>query len=62
MELLDVRDNLKMPIIYVNIVKHQKGLFYIKNDNDIYMITIKNIDLVNSKKKQLKTLECKLTL
>jgi len=50
-ELLDVRDNLKAPILYFNIVKHEKGIFYIKNDNVIYLLTIKNIDLVNKKMK-----------
>ena len=44
-ELLDVRDNLKSPILYYNIAKHQKGIFYIKNDNDIYLLTIKDVDL-----------------
>ncbi len=46
-ELLDVRDNLKLPIIYFNIVKHEKGIFYIKDSKDIYLITIKNVDLMN---------------
>ena len=50
-ELLDVRDNLKAPILYFNIVKHEKGIYYIKNDNVIYLLTIKNIDLVNKKMK-----------
>ena len=44
-ELLDVRDNLKVPILYYNITKHEKGIFYIKNNDDIYLLTIKNIDL-----------------
>ncbi len=48
-ELLDVRDNLKAPILYYNITKHLKGVFYIKNDNDIYLLTIKEIDLENNK-------------
>ncbi len=48
-ELLDVRDNLKAPILYYNITKHQKGIFYIKNDNDIYLLTIKDIDLEKNK-------------
>lgn len=48
-ELLDVRDNLKVPILYFNIVKHQKGIFYIKDNDDIYLLTIKNIDLINKK-------------
>ena len=44
-ELLDVRDNLKLPIIYFNIVKHEKGEFYIKNNLDIYRYVVKGIDL-----------------
>jgi hypothetical protein len=44
-ELLDVRDNLKLPIIYYNIVAHQKGLFYIKNNIDVYRLIIKDVDL-----------------
>ena len=50
-ELLDVRDNLKVPILYLNIVKHEKGIFYIKDKDDIYLLTIKNIDLINKKTK-----------
>ena len=48
-ELLDVRDNLKVPILYYNIAKHEEGMFYIKNDNDVYLLTIKNIDLEKKK-------------
>lgn len=44
-ELLDVRDNLRLPIVYNNIVNHEKGVFYIKNNNDIYRLVIKNVDL-----------------
>lgn len=39
-ELLDVRDNLKIPINYYCIEKHVKGLFYIKSDNDIYVLYV----------------------
>lgn len=46
-ELLDVRDNLKEPIIYYNVIEHIEGLFYIKSDKDIYLLTIKNKDLEN---------------
>ena len=46
-ELLDVRDNLKLPILYYNIVEHEKGMFYIKNNLDVYQLTIKNIDIIN---------------
>ena len=37
-ELLDVRDNLKVPINYYCIQKHISGVFYIKSDNDIYAL------------------------
>ncbi len=50
-ELLDVRDNLKVPINYYNIIKHEKGIFYIKSDNDIYQWTVKNVDLEREKAK-----------
>ena len=52
-ELLDVRDNLKMPINYYNIAKHEKGIFYIKNNDDIYLLTLKNVDLKGKKLKEL---------
>ena len=46
-ELLDVRDNLKLPILYSCIVKHEKGMFYIKNNLDVYRYIVKGIDLKN---------------
>ena len=46
-ELLDVRDNLKEPIIYYNVIEHIEGIFYIKSHNDIYLLTVKNKDLEN---------------
>lgn len=49
-ELLDVRDNLKVPINYYNIVKHQKCLFYLNKDNLIYKYYVKAIDLENKEK------------
>ncbi len=52
-ELLDVRDNLKMPINYYNIAKHEKGIFYIKNNDDIYLLTLKNVDLKGKKLKEI---------
>ena len=52
-ELLDVRDNIKMPINYYNITKHEKGIFYIKNNDDIYLLTLKNIDLKSKKYNQI---------
>ena len=46
-ELLDVRDNLKLPIMYYNIASHQKCYFYIKDNNDIYIYYLKAVDLEN---------------
>ena len=46
-ELLDVRDNLKLPIMYYVVVKHHKSYFYIKNNNDIYLLINKAADLEN---------------
>lgn len=44
-ELLDARDNLKMPIMYYNVIAHQKCYFYILNDKVIYLVTFKAIDM-----------------
>ena len=44
-ELLDVRDNIKMPIMYYNVTTHSKCYLYIKNNNDIYILKIKAVDL-----------------
>lgn len=46
-ELLDVRDNLKLPILYYNVVKHHKCYFYVKHNRDIYLLTIKSINFDN---------------
>ena len=47
-ELLDARDNLNLPILYLNIIPHQEGIFYILNNNDLYLLTISN-DKLESK-------------
>lgn len=44
-ELLDVRDNLKCPIMYYVVTKHQKGYFYIINNDKIYLNVVKDVDL-----------------
>lgn len=44
-ELLDVRDNLKLPIMYYNVTKHQKCYFYITHENKIYLNVIKAVDM-----------------
>lgn len=44
-ELLDVRDNLKLPIMYYNLTSHHKAYFYVKHNNDIFLLTVKAVDL-----------------
>jgi len=51
-ELLDARDNLKLPIMYHELVKHQKCYFYIKQNDTIYLLTLKATDI--EKEKHLK--------
>ena len=48
-ELLDVRDNLKLPIKYFVISKHQKCQFYIDHEEEIYILTIKEVDIEKTK-------------
>lgn len=48
-ELLDVRYNLKLPIMYYVITPHHKCCFYIKHENNVYLKTIKAVDLENQK-------------
>ena len=43
-ELLDVRDNLKLPIKYCVVNEHQKCNFYINHDNELYLLIIKAVD------------------
>ncbi len=43
-ELLDVRDNLKVPINYYLVEPHEKGYFYIVSTN-LYLYTVKEVDL-----------------
>ena len=43
MELLDVHDNLNIPIVYYKI-SSTKSLFIVKNENDIYYYVIKSDD------------------
>lgn len=43
-ELIDARDNLKIPIAYVKISK-EKSCFYVKDENIIYIYYLKSIDL-----------------
>ncbi len=43
-ELLDVRDNLRLPIKYYIVCKNKESIFYITHDNELYLLTIKSID------------------
>lgn len=49
-ELLDVRDNLKLPIMYYVIAKHTKCCFYIKHNRDLYLMVVKAVDLEEENK------------
>ena len=48
-ELLDVRDNLKVPIMYYIVAKHVKSYFYIIDGKNLYLVTIKAVDLEGKK-------------
>lgn len=53
-ELLDARDNLKLPIMYHNLVNHQKCYFYIKDNDNIYLMTLKASDIEAESKNKSK--------
>lgn len=48
-ELLDVRDNLKVPIMYYIVAKHVKSHFYIIDGKNLYLVTIKAVNLEGKK-------------
>lgn len=48
-ELLDVRDNLKVPIMFYEVVKHQKAHFYVLFEKNLYLFTLKNAEKKNEK-------------
>ena len=48
-ELLDVRDNLGLPIKYYVINKHQKCNFYINYNDELYLLVLKAVDLEENK-------------
>ena len=49
-ELLDVRDNLSLPIKYYVVNEHQKCNFYINHNDELYLLVIKAVDLEEDKK------------
>lgn len=48
-ELLDLRDNLQLPIRYIEITPHSKCNFYIINKNELFIYIVKAVDLENKK-------------
>ena len=46
-ELLDVHDNLNLPIRYYVITEHQKSIFYVTHNNEVYVYIVKAVDLDN---------------
>ena len=44
-ELLDVRDNLRLPVKYFVVEKHKKCNFYINHDDEIYIYTVRSDNL-----------------
>ena len=46
-ELLDVRDNIKKPILYYIVAEHEKSYFFINDDTILYVLTVKAVDLNN---------------
>ena len=49
-ELLDARENLKLPIMYYVVEKNTKSYFYIKHEEDVYLLTVESINLNENKK------------
>ena len=43
-ELLDVRDNLELPIMHYVVTKHIKDNFYVLKDNNLYLCILKDVD------------------
>ena len=51
--MLDARDNLKKPILYYNIVKHEKCYFYLENENTVYLLILKAVDIETEKNNKM---------
>ena len=48
-ELVDLHKNLNLPIMYYNVTSHVKCHLYVKNNSELYLLTIKAVDLENKK-------------
>ena len=51
-ELLDVRDNIKKPIMYYNVINHKKCYLYVKDDNDIYLLILTATEIMKDNELQ----------
>ena len=51
-ELLDVHDNLQLPILYNSIYQNKKCEFYIIHENMIYLYTVKSSDFESKNEKK----------
>ena len=49
-ELLDIHDNLQLPIMYYEVEKHKKCYFYISHENIIYLLEIDDDKLEDDNK------------
>lgn len=43
-ELLDAKDNLHKPIFFIEVTPHQKAHFFIQDNKNIILFTLKNVD------------------
>lgn len=48
-ELVDIRDNLKVPIMYFNVNDGEKCYFYIEYFKKLYLLTLKAVDMEDKK-------------
>ena len=48
-ELIDIHDNLQLPIMYYELVKHKQSYFYISHDNVIYLLKVESNNIKNLK-------------
>lgn len=49
-ELLDIHDNLQLPIMYFEKERHKLGFFYINHDKIVYLMTVSNDDVKKDQK------------
>ena len=52
-ELVDVRDNLRLPIMFYRLKNNDVAHFYVLKDNHLYLYTINKKEMVPTKKAKL---------